>query len=297
MLRGVEKIRLLFQYILGVISKKINGSYTYALITKTDNGLFAVDPEDQGVGRCLRVKGRYGIEEIERIKSFLAPNSRVLIVGAHIGTLATPMSKLSKEVVAIEANPNTYELLKINIMLNGVSNCNAINIVASDKEETINFLLSRSNSGGSKRVPKNKKYLYYYDKPKEISVKAFSLDNYLENAEFDIIIMDIEGSEYFALKGMPKILSKAKVLIVEFLPHHLKNVSGVTVKDFLSAIDPFFDKLTIPSKNIIVDKENFVSMLSEMYEQEEGDDGIIFEKSNKTLQRTGTAACGVGPSR
>ncbi|MGH7427267.1 MAG: hypothetical protein ACREJ4_02740, partial [Candidatus Methylomirabilaceae bacterium] len=62
--------------------------------------------------------------------------------------------------------------------------------------------------------------------------------------------MDIEGSEYFALQGMQKILAHARVLVVEFLPHHLKNVSGVTVEQFLSVIPPHFRTLTIPSKGL-----------------------------------------------
>lgn len=273
-----QKFKFFMQSIIGPILKRINGPHVYALITKTDNGLFAVDPEDFGVGRRLRLRGNYGIDEIERLKSHLTPCSRALIVGAHIGALAVPISKLCKDVVAIEANPNTYELLKINITLNAAFNCHAINIAASDKEESIKFLLSRANSGGSKRTPINKKYMYYFDRPEEISVAAFNLDKYLDNKEFDVVVMDIEGSEYFALQGMQEILSKTRLLAVEFLPHHLKNVSGVTVAQFLSVIAPHFSKLTIPSKQKTVEASDFIACLSEMYDCEQGDEGIIFEK-------------------
>lgn len=199
-------------------------------------------------------------------------------MGAHIGALAIPISKLCKKVVAIEANPNTYELLTKNITLNATSNCHAINIAASNKEGTIQFLLNRSNSGGSKRVPKNKEYMYYYDNPEEISVNAFSLDEYLDDHEFDIVVMDIEGSEYFALQGMQEILSKTKLLAIEFLPHHLRNVSGVTVAQFLSVIEPHFSRLTIPTKNITVETKSFISSLSDMYDCEQEDEAIIFQK-------------------
>lgn len=273
-----QKINFIFQYLFGLLTKKINGPHVCALITKTDTGLFAVDPEDFAVGRQLRMNGRYGVEEIERLKPFLNPNSRALIVGAHIGTLAIPISRLCKEVIAIEANPITYELLLKNIALNTASNCHAINIAAGDKEETLQFLLSRANSGGSKRVPKNKEYMYYYDKPKEISINAVSLDQYLDNTEFDVVVMDIEGSEYFALQGMQEILSKSKLLAIEFLPHHLKNVSGVTVTQFVSVIEPHFSKLTIPTKNITVETQSFIPVLSEMYNCEHGDEGILFQK-------------------
>ena len=274
-----QRLKLIFQYLFGLLTRKVNGPYVFALIAKTEHGLFAVDPRDSVVGRKLRMRGKYGVEEIERLKPFLTSESRVLIVGTHIGTLAIPMSNLCKEVVAIEANPNTYELLKINISLNSVSNCHAINIAASNREETIRFLLSRANSGGSKRVPKNKEYMYYYDKPEEVSVDAFSLDEYLGNDAFDVVVMDVEGSEYFALQGMQKILSKARLLAIEFLPHHLRNVSGATVAQFVSLIEPHFSRLTIPTKQMIVEAEQFLAVLSDMYERDEGDDGIIFQKA------------------
>lgn len=201
-----------------------------------------------------------------------------MIVGAHIGTLAIPISKLCKELVAIEANPNTFDLLTMNIALNAAANCRAINIAASDKDENIDFLLNRANSGGSKRAPKLKQFMYYYDNPKMVSIKAVSLDEHLEDKKFDLIVMDIEGSEYFALEGMQQILSNAKVLIVEFLPHHLKNVSGVTVAQFLSVINPHFVQLTIPSKQQVFPRSQFETCLSEMYHKGLGDEGIIFEK-------------------
>lgn len=272
------KLKLVIRSLLGACIKKILGPYVYALITKSDNGLFAIDPEDYGIGKELRMTGRCGSDEIEGLKPHIASDSRVLIVGAHVGTLAIPISKLCKDVVAIEANPVTYDLLKINIALNSASNCQAINIAASDKDENIEFLLGRANSGGSKRVPKIKKFVYYYDNPKKISVKAVSLDKYLEEKDFDIVVMDIEGSEYFALQGMQEILSKCKLLVVEFLPHHLKNISSVTVEQFLSVIAPHFSKLTIPSKRVVLGASEFVSHLTEMYNLKQGDEGIIFEK-------------------
>jgi hypothetical protein len=105
-----------------------------------------------------------------------------------------------------------------------------------------------------------------------------SLDEYLEEKTFDIVVIDIEGSEYFALQGMQKMLSRCKVLVVEFLPHHLKNVSGVTVEEFLSLIEPHFTRMTIPSRRLKIGASEFVKYLTAMYNLEQGDEGLIFEK-------------------
>jgi FkbM family methyltransferase len=274
----IDFIKTRIKQLIGFFTKTCNGPYTEALLINSRNGLFLVDQKDITVGWKLRRKGVYGAEELERYTSSISSESRVLIVGAHIGTLAIPLSRIAKEVVAIEANPHTFDLLKKNISLNHLTNCTPHIIAASDKEETISFLIHKTNSGGSKRVPVNKDQKYYYDHPEEVKVQAFSLDSYLPDHHFDLIIMDIEGSEYFALKGMQNILSKTKILAIEFLPHHLKNVSGVSVEQFLSTITPHFSKLIIPSSTTSISANDFLPVLTAMYNRNQEEDSILFKK-------------------
>lgn len=271
-------IKLLIVAAFAALTKRILGSHAYAVIVNSENGLLAVDPEDFGVGKKLRVTGKYGSTELERLRPHITSDCKVLIVGAHVGALAIPISKLCKSVIAIEANPATCDLLKTNILLNSISNCKVLNIAANDKSENISFLMNRVNSGSSKRVPQGRKLIYYFDNPERITINAVSLDEYLEENNFHIVLMDIEGSEYLALKGMQEILSNCKLLVVEYLPHHLKNVSGVTVAQFLSVISPHFSKLTIPSKQLEIRTPEFCHHLTEMYKRDKGDKSLVFEK-------------------
>jgi FkbM family methyltransferase len=160
--------------------------------------------------------------------------------------------------------------------LNNTSNITIHNIAASNKKETIKFQLNTVNSGGSKRVPINNHYMYTYDNPEVIDVEAYSLDNYLSNNKFDLVLIDIEGSEYFAMQGMTDILAQTKNLIVEFLPHHISNVAGVKLTDFLDNIPGHLTKLTIPSKNKTYPIDVGIVTLQQMFESGQGDDGIIF---------------------
>ena len=260
-------------------SKKLKqnlGKDISSIIVNTNNGIFAVDPADLEVGEKLRTKGEYGINEINTISQYIDNKSSVLILGAHIGSLAIPISKKCENLVAIEANPNNYSLLQTNIKLNDINNITSHNIAASDKQEAIKFQLNTVNSGGSKRVPQNNKYIYTYDNPEVIDVQAYSLDEYLSGESFDLVLIDIEGSEYFAMKGMTNILNSTKTLIVEFLPHHITNVSGVTFNDFISNIPNHLTMLTIPSKNETYPIDIGLITLQEMFKSGTGDDGIIF---------------------
>jgi FkbM family methyltransferase len=256
------------------IRKKL-GHNIKAIITNSENGLFAVDPEDLEVGQKLR-SGGFGIEEVQRLKKFINNKSKVLIVGTHIGSLAIPLSKHCKEVTAIEANPNTYELLEINLQLNNAENITPHNIFASDSQEKVEFLLNTVNSGGSKRKPKKSSFLYDFDNPEIIELESHRLDDYLPEHDYDLILLDIEGSEYFAMKGMKDILSNCKTLVVEFLPHHLKNVADIDVETFLSVLPGHFTKFNLPDNKQEHNISEVKTVLQKMYDSNLGEDGIIF---------------------
>jgi FkbM family methyltransferase len=253
------------------------GPYTKALLVELDDEIYAVDPEDTVVGRQLRFSGGFSRGQQEAIKLLAASDNRILVVGAHIGTMAIPLSKICQQVVAIEANPQSFQLLELNLHINMINNCLAYNIAANDKEEQLHFLMSRVNSGGSKRKPVHNQRMYSYDTPKEILVPAHPLDSFLPDQSFDVILIDIEGSEYFALKGMQRLLSSSNCLVVEFLPHHLKYVSDKSIADFLSVL-PMYNYLEIPSLNTKVSASEFHTILAHMYNNDIADDGIIFSR-------------------
>ena len=269
------RLHLGFKKIKSTRLRKKLGQNIKAVITKSENGLFAVDPEDLEVGQKLR-SGGFGIDEVKRLKSFINKDSKVLIVGTHIGALAIPLSKHCKEITAIEANPNTFELLEINLHLNHAKNITPHNIFANDSHEKVEFLLNTVNSGGSKRKPKKSSFLYDFDNPEIIELESHKLDDYLPEHDYDLVLLDIEGSEYFAMKGMENILANCTTLVVEFLPHHLKNVADIDVETFLSVLPGHFTKFNLPDNRQEHNISEVKTVLQNMYDANIGEDGIIF---------------------
>ena len=269
------RLHLGFKKIKSTRLRKKLGQNIKAVITKSENGLFAVDPEDLEVGQKLR-SGGFGIDEVKRLKSFINKDSKVLIVGTHIGALAIPLSKHCKEITAIEANPNTFELLEINLHLNHAKNITPHNIFANDSHEKVEFLLNTVNSGGSKRKPKKSSFLYDFDNPEVIELESHKLDDYLPEHDYDLVLLDIEGSEYFAMKGMENILANCTTLVVEFLPHHLKNVADIDVETFLSVLPGHFTKFNLPNNQQEHNISEVKTVLQNMYDANIGEDGIIF---------------------
>jgi|SRR5579862_8854984 len=250
---------------------------TQGPLVSTDRGDFYLDPDDQFISRSLLEQFPQGAAEIALATRHINRSSRVLVVGAHIGTIAIPLSRICRELVAVEANPKTCELLRRNVQLNGRDNMRVIEAAANHANGHIQFVMNTHNSGGSKRMPKFVDPVYFYDYPTIVPVPAKRLDDILDDA-FDLVFMDIEGSEYFAFLGMQRLLAHAKTLIVEFLPHHLSRVAGITVETFLAPLTDHFDHLTIPTTGQVVHRDGFRNVLQGMFERNQGDPAIVFGK-------------------
>src|SRR5271156_3090639 len=84
-----------------------NSEFVRAVITGGAQGLFAVDIDDRHVGRVLQQTGAYGEVEIERASQYVTSLDNALVVGAHVGSIAIPLSRRCNHVTAIEANPRS----------------------------------------------------------------------------------------------------------------------------------------------------------------------------------------------
>ncbi|HEY9772445.1 MAG TPA: FkbM family methyltransferase [Planktothrix sp.] len=259
--------------------RRVSGPFAWSFIARTQQGVFAVPIEDLYVGHQLRFNGSYSTDELQRLRSICRPGTRLLCVGGHIGALVIPLAEVCSTVTAVEANPRIFEILQFNVQLNNLTNCRTIQIAASNSTEPLKFVLNRANSGGSKRYPIGWQEIYLHDNPEIVEVAAAPLDSVFPGEVFDVVVMDIEGSEYFALEGMPRILSEAQILQIEFVPHHLQFVAGVTVEQWLSPITAHFSSLFVPSKNLLVGRQQFFPTLDSMFAANEYDDSLMFSKS------------------
>ena len=145
--------------------RELLGTYAKAVLYITDNGSFLTPVEDIEIGKRLGENGHYDLQELLEIEKFLDGDSVVFVVGTHIGLLLVPIAKKVKAVVGYEANPNTYELVNLNVALNNLKNTRLFNYAVGDKAGEVEFYLNRVNSGGSKIKPKNDQFMYRFDNP------------------------------------------------------------------------------------------------------------------------------------
>ena len=257
------------------------GPHTKYVVADTEFGPMICDPQDGGVTRQLLKWGNYNPNEIQHLLKFINCSQNMLLVGGHIGALAIPLSRHVNKLSVIEANPENFSLLNSNLKINNVSNCTTYNFAATSEKKDIDFLLSTENSGGSKIAPKKAKVQYLYDNPRKLLVEGMLLDDVLK-PEFDIVIMDIEGSEFDAILGANSILKSATVFVVEFIPNHIFDVANRTINEFANLLlELNFDHVEFPLHGAYGSPETILKKtLIEISTNRSYEDGIIFSRKS-----------------
>ncbi len=254
MLRFAGKLRDRFKLAVlrsfGQLRRLSVGPFGIAILTRTKNGLLLVPTGDVMVGRRLSFNGQYDLELLDFLLHTCDAESEVLFVGAHVGSLAIPVAKRVTRVVAIEANPATFELLQMNVALNGLRNMETFNFAAGDRNGEVKFASSILNSGHSRvEMGYEEEQIHSYGKPEVISVPMKKLDDVFPGARFDLIVMDIEGSEAIALRGMNALVGRSRGLLVEVYERHLRHIARVSNEEFLSLVGTQFDEaFLLPEK-------------------------------------------------
>lgn len=283
----MSRFSYLKQRLFSSLRQRVLGPFAQGVIYRTANGLLAAPLEDVSVGKSLGFKGGYDTGEIRELQKCVLPGDTLFVVGTHIGALLIPLAKRCKEVVGYEANPDTYSYVRLNVQMNDATNVRLYNLAVGDSTRKIEFYQNRSNSGGSKIKPKTDQYFYTYDSPKTIEVPMVSLDEHIHAEQLPSpngIIMDIEGAEYLALKGMPLALAHARFLYIEYVPHHLQHVSGTTNEEFFTHLKPHFDEVRFMRSRpgAIQIKSNYKEFKTVMdgYFQAGQSDDLLFTKAS-----------------
>jgi FkbM family methyltransferase len=230
----------------GSLRKLLTGPFATAILTESENGVLLVPVSDAFVGGALCFRGHYDRAILQFLLTQCSQESEVLVVGAHVGAFAIPLAKKVRKVVAVEANPRMHGLLGLNALLNGLHNLEVHNFAAGDRADEVSFVTTSTNSGGSRmKLGEWNRRSNFYEKPQTVTVKMLRLDDVFPVSTFDLIVMDVEGSEALALHGMQSLLGRSRALVVEVIEQHLRRIARVSNEQFLSLIAPYFDEAVI----------------------------------------------------
>jgi FkbM family methyltransferase len=154
----------------------------------------------------------------------------VFDVGAWIGYYTVLAAKKAGKVIAIEPNKDNYQRIRRNVNLNQFSNVTTFNIAVGEKPSQ-GILIEETSSSTHKIVSEGDGN----------TVEIESLDNMINKLgiqEINMLIIDIEGYEYFALRGLENsLLDRAvKNLICEIHPDFIKEWNGLSENDVINLL-------------------------------------------------------------
>lgn len=174
---------------------------------------------------------------LEHQYAFTSSTEKPLIIdcGANIGMSVLYFKRRwpGARILAIEANPRAFELLKRNVEQNGLKDVECLNVAVADAEGTLDFFVNhqagtllgslREDRGGTERL----------------QVAARRLSDLLAAlpGEVAAVKIDIEGAEWQVLKDLQELgaLARPRQYLIEY--HHRIGDERSRLSVFLKALE------------------------------------------------------------
>lgn len=183
------------------------------IISEYKYGKIIYNTNDYYMGTCISEYKEYCESEITILSKIIKKGDVVLDVGANIGLMTIPFSKMvgnNGRVIAYEPQSEIFKILCGNIAINNLTNVDTINAGVGDSNDLLYLpkidYTKSNNFGGFSLQTKG-----------EIPVNQIKLDtinNYFN--KIDLIKIDVEGMESNVLKGASNLIkTKRPILYVE----------------------------------------------------------------------------------
>jgi FkbM family methyltransferase len=161
---------------------------------------------------------RYLLEHVR-----LGPADIALDIGANLGWYSVLLNRLSApgaRIFAFEPDPQTYQLLRANLEANQATRVTGLNIALGETPGSAQLRRYKdSNNGRHSLIPGD-------DIAGTVTVEVDTLErfwsaNALGDARLAFMKVDVEGFEYFVLRGAGALLGRCAHVLLEYSPHSL----------------------------------------------------------------------------
>lgn len=163
-------------------------------------------------------------KHLRHFSRFVNKGSLVFDIGANVGHLTDIFLKLEAQVVCLEPQPDSVEILKRKYKKN--PQVTIINQGAADKAGKLTFFISTQSPANSTFSPAWVNHPRIKDRKwdREIKVRVTTLDNLIKKYGLpDFCKIDVEGFEVQVIKGLTQKLPAISFEFDEEFPQNLKS--------------------------------------------------------------------------
>lgn len=172
--------------------------------------IFCVNMENDPVQRNHRRGGFYEQSELKALRSIFPKGGTFVDIGANVGnhTLFAAMFLGAGRVIPFEPNPQAFELLVQNVLVNRLServDISKLGVGLSDAHSAGFAMQKRERNLGAAKMLEG-----------QGSLEVFRADDLLAEETPDFIKIDVEGMEMRVLDGLSGLLARCRpVMMVE----------------------------------------------------------------------------------
>lgn len=220
-----------------VLSKALPEDILAVTVHARDH-MITVDPRDL-VGRSVVLHGDWGRGGTERVVDFLADAGLLdgggvaLNLGANIGcqTLYLKLTNQFDRVIAVEAAPQNFELLRTNVHLNGWGEkITPVHAAVYTEDGTITLHMKKNDVSGGHSL------LTLPGNTRSIDVTALTVGSIARQHNIDLqdvkfVWMDIEGFDFEILQDIQRTFGSRLPVFFEFSPRF---VGEEKAREFIS---------------------------------------------------------------
>lgn len=187
-----------------MLSNKYTSESVSVTVSTKDRGFMKLDLDD--MAQVPLFYNIYEWRDTPTIEALSTGSNTILDIGGNIGQMALLFAKFAKKVFTFEPIPETADRLQENINLNNLGERIVLsNVALTNFIGKISFGLPPAGNRGTGST-----VITEQSKNRLIEVDAITLDEFIRSnkvTKIDLIKMDIEGAELFALQGMREMLT------------------------------------------------------------------------------------------
>ena len=230
---GINSLRMLWRIRGKRIIKAFDQEYHITADTIFPNYRKFKLPKKGCLSEIVRYTDYVQLHSVVNYVTQLKNQPTIIDIGAHHGAYAVILGKIVQKmggrVIAVEPNPQSFDVLKENVFLNKLENtvvCEQIAI--ADKTGLMNIDLAGSESKLTQKQTSDC-----------CTVEVTTVDQLLKKHAIkyvDLLMIDVEGAELPVLRGFPWQSVKVEKIVCELHPYAWKDFDykGEDLSNFLA---------------------------------------------------------------